>query len=332
MDVLSEVLQTVRLNGAIFFDMVFFSPWVGQSPASSAIAGSVMPTAEHVINFHFLMEGSCWAEMTDPLTGPVHLHAGDAIIYPRGDANVLSSAPGMRANPDLAMYYRPNDRQLPFVLHQTSSTGERCHFVCGYFGCDAHPFNPLLDALPRMLHTHYATTPGSWISDLIRLACAESSRARRGGETVLAKASELMFVEAVRDHIERLPEGSFGWLSGLRDPHVGKALQLIHAKPCEDLTLSMLAQGVGLSRSIFAERFSSFLGIGPMHYVTRWRMQLAVRLLEQAGISIAQAGAQVGYESEAAFNRAFKRHVGVPPGEWRRNRVARLRRISTAEP
>src|SRR6476620_7306155 len=105
MDVLSEVLQTVRLNGAIFFDMVFFSPWVGQSPASSAIAGSVMPTAEHVINFHFLMEGSCWAEMTDPLTGPVHLHAGDAIIYPRGDANVLSSAPGMRANPDLAMYY-----------------------------------------------------------------------------------------------------------------------------------------------------------------------------------------------------------------------------------
>lgn len=325
MDVLSEVLQTVRLNGAIFFDMVFFSPWVGQSPAASAIAGSVMPNADHVINFHFLLEGSCWAEMTDTRAAPVLLQAGDVIIYPMGDANVLSSAPGMRAHPDLAMYYRPNDRQLPFVLHQTENSGERCHFVCGYLGCDAHPFNPLLDALPRMLHTRYPASSGPWVADLIRLACEESSRARSGGETVLAKASELMFVEAVRDYIECLPEGSFGWLSGLRDPHVGKALQMIHAHPHEDLTLSMLAHQVGLSRSIFAQRFSRFLGIGPMHYVTRWRMQVAVRLLEQVRFSVAQAGAAVGYESEAAFSRAFKRHVGVPPGEWRRNRAARVR-------
>lgn len=328
MDVLSEVLQTVRLNGAIFFDMVFFSPWVGQSPAASAIAGSVMPHAEHVINFHFLIEGSCWAEMTDGLTEPIKLGAGDLIIYPRGDANVLSSHPGMRADPDLAMYYRPNDRQLPFVLHQTGSSGERCHFVCGYFGCDAHPFNPLLDALPRMLHMQYAPMSGSWVSDLLRLACAESGRARSGGEIILAKASELMFVEAIRDHIEHLPEGSSGWLSGLRDPHVGMALQLIHANTSDEMTLSMLARRVGLSRSTFADRFSNFLGVGPMHYLARWRMQLATRLLEQAGVSVAQAGAEVGYESEAAFNRAFKRCVGIPPGEWRRNRAARLRGVS----
>jgi AraC-like DNA-binding protein len=323
MDVLSEVLQTVRLNGAIFFDMVFFPPWVGQSPPTSLIAGSVMPNAEHVINFHFLLEGSCWAERHNAAEKPVQLSAGDAIIFPMGDANVLSSSPGMRANPDLARYYRPSDKQLPFVLHQTGSCGERCHFVCGYLGCDAQPFNPLLEALPRTLLTKYHASRGAWLGHLIELACQESSTSRSGGETILAKASELIFVEAIRDHIEHLSEDSRGWLSGLRDPHIGKALQLIHGNPTKDLTLAGLAREVGLSRTIFADRFAAFLGIGPMHYVARWRMQLASRLLDRAGISIAQVGAEVGYESEAAFSRAFKRHVGLPPGEWRRNRSAR---------
>jgi AraC-like DNA-binding protein len=320
MDVLSEVLQTVRLNGAIFFDMVFFPPWVGQSPPTAVIAGSVMPRAEHVINFHVLLEGSCWAESTEAGEGPVRLSEGDAIIFPRGDANVLSSSPGMRADPDYALYYRPNDRQLPFVLHQTGSSGTRCHFVCGYLGCDAHPFNPLLDALPRVLHTTYDSSRSTWLG-LIRLACDESSRSRSGGETILAKASELMFVEAVRHYVEHLPEQSSGWLSGLRDPHVGKVLQLIHSRPNEHIPLAELARSVGLSRTILAERFAHFLGVGPTHYAARWRMQRAARLLEQAGFSIAQVGAEVGYESEAAFSRAFKRHVGRPPGEWRRHRA-----------
>jgi AraC-like DNA-binding protein len=323
MDVLSEVLQTVRLNGAIFFDMVFFPPWVGQSPPTSVIAGSVMPDAEHVINFHFLLEGSCWAERDGAGEGPVQLSAGDAIIFPMGDANVLSSSPGMRADPDLARYYRPSDKQLPFVLHQTGNCGERCHFVCGYLGCDAHPFNPLLEALPRTLLTKYRAPRGELLDHLIRLACQESGASRSGGETILAKVSELIFVEAIRDHIERLPDRSQGWLSGLRDSHIGRALQLIHANPSKDFSLPGLAREVGLSRTIFADRFAGFLGIGPMHYVARWRMQLASRLLDRAGTSVAQVGAEVGYESEAAFNRAFKRYVGMPPGEWRRGRSAK---------
>jgi AraC-like DNA-binding protein len=320
MDVLSEVLQTVRLNGAIFFDMVFFPPWVGQSPPTASIAGSVMPRSEHVINFHVLLEGSCWAESTEAGEGPVRLSEGDAIIFPRGDANVLSSLPGMRADPDYALYYKPNDRQLPFVLHQTGSSGARCHFVCGYLGCDAHPFNPLLDALPRVLHTTYDASRSMWLG-LIKLACDESNTSRNGGETILAKASELMFVEAVRHYVERLPEHSGGWLSGLRDPHVGKVLQIIHSRPNEHIPLAELARSVGLSRTVLAERFAHFIGVGPTHYASRWRMQRAAQLLDHAGISIAQVGAEVGYESEAAFNRAFKRHVGRPPGEWRRHRA-----------
>jgi AraC-like DNA-binding protein len=130
-----------------------------------------------------------------------------------------------------------------------------------------------------------------------------------------------MFVDVVRNHIDTLPAGSQGWLSGLRDEHVGAALRLIHARPTEAWTIERLAREVGLSRSAFAERFVHYVRITPMSYLARWRMQLAARLLERPSISVAQAGAEVGYESEAAFNRAFKRFVGVPPGTWRKART-----------
>jgi len=272
-------------------------------------------------NFHAILSGSCWAELVDEAGPAIRLNAGDVIIYPMGDANVLCSTPGMRADPDLAMYYRPSDRQLPFVLHQTGSGEETCHFVCGYLGCDARPFNPLLSALPRMLHARSSADGKDWVAQLIRLAVEESERDRTGGETVLAKVSELMFVDVVRNHIDNLPEGSLGWLSGLRDGHVGAALRLIHARPTEAWTIESLAREVGLSRSAFAERFVHYVHITPMNYLGRWRMQLASRLLERPSISAAQAGVEVGYESEAAFSRAFKRFVGVPPGEWRRTRT-----------
>ena len=161
-----------------------------------------------------------------------------------------------------------------------------------------------------------------WVTDLFHLALAEGGSKRAGTESVLAKLSELMFVEVIRRHIESLPDGTLGWLSGLRDPHIGIALRLIHARPARQWTLELLAQEVGLSRTVFAGRFTEFVGVSPMQYVARWRLQLASRQLEQAGVSIGQAGAEVGYESEAAFNRAFKKFVGVTPGEWRRRSQA----------
>jgi AraC-like DNA-binding protein len=218
------------------------------------------------------------------------------------------------------MYYRPTDKPLPFIFSEFGGQGSPSRFVCGYLGCDARPFNPILDALPRLLHVKRSSVGGQLTHDLIRVALAETQRPRAGGETMLSKLSELMFLQAVREHIDTLPPESTGWLAALRDRHVGAALHLMHARPAEPWTLDSLSREVGLSRSVFTERFTDVVGAPAMHYLSNWRLQLAARLLENQGLSIAQAAAEVGYESEAAFNRAFKKQVGLPPGAWRKSR------------
>jgi AraC-like DNA-binding protein len=321
MDVLSDVLSAVRLTGAVFFERHNKAPWVGESPHSAAIAAMVMPEAEHVINFHALLSGTCWAAIIGGSEQCTRLNAGDIIIFPMGDANVLSSEPGMRGLPDLDQYLRPKDRALPIVTSLDGDGPDRCRFICGYFGCDARPFNPLLEALPRMFHSQMSATGQSWLSSMLHVAAEEAERGSAGSETLLAKLAELMFVEVVRKYIASLPEDSRGWLTGLRDRHVGDAMRLIHGQPKRQWTLDVLAHEVGLSRSVFADRFTHYVGVSPMQYLGRWRMQLAARRLEIPGVSIAQAGAEVGYESEAAFSRAFKKFVGTPPGAWRRGRT-----------
>lgn len=319
MDVLSDVLRAVRLTGAVFFDVEACAPWVTQTPAAAKIAASVMPEAEHLIMFHAVTSGGCWAELEDGSVPPVSLAAGDLVVVAMGDQHVLCSAPGMRASADLDLYYRPTDRVLPFRLGPLGGGGERTRFVCGYLGCDARPFNPVLQGLPRLLRVGSPDAAGCMMQ-LIRLAVEETAARRSGGETVLSKVAELMFVEVVRRYVDTLPKEAGGWLSGLRDPHIGAALALMHGRPAEAWTLERLAHEVGLSRSVFADRFTHFVQDSPMQYLTRWRMQLATRLLERPGVGLAQVAAEVGYESEAAFNRAFKRYVGAPPGTWRRTR------------
>jgi AraC-like DNA-binding protein len=322
MDVLSDVLKTVRLTGAIFFERHLHAPWVGESPPSTAIASMVMPEAEHVISFHAILSGSCWAGLAGTSNSSERFNVGDIVIYPMGDANVLSSAPGMRGIPDLQEYARPKDRPLPIVTRLENQGADYCHLVCGYFGCDARPFNPLLEALPRMLLSQMPAAAQNWLSSLLRVAAEEAGRGGAGSESLLAKLAELMFIEVVRQYITQLPDDSIGWLSGLKHPHVGHALRLIHGQPRRPWTLAALAHEVGLSRSVFADRFAHYVGDSPMHYLGRWRMQLAIRHLSIPGVSIAQAGAEIGYESEAAFNRAFKKYVGLPPGSWRKGKAS----------
>jgi AraC-like DNA-binding protein len=322
-DVLSDVLRAVRLTGAIFFDVEQSAPWVAETPAATVIASNVMPEAEHVIMFHVVTSGGCWAEILDGSIPPIRMTAGDIIVVPMGDPHVLCSTPGLRAEPNLDLYYRPTDRQLPFFLKPGGGGGEPSCFVCGYLGCDARPFNPVLQGLPRLLHARAAEGAGC-MAQLIRLAVDETATRRSGGETVLSKVAELMFVDVVRRHIDTLPSDSGSWLSGLRDNYVGAALALMHGQPAESWTIERLAREVGLSRSGFADRFAHFVQDSPMHYLTRWRMQLATRLLERPGIGMAQVAAEVGYDSEAAFNRAFKKCVGVPPGSWRKNRLTTI--------
>ncbi|MGB6535459.1 MAG: AraC family transcriptional regulator [Xanthobacteraceae bacterium] len=321
MDVLSDLLRAVRLTGAIFFEHYVQAPFVGGSPPSAAIAGRVLPGAEHVIQFHAVLDGSCWGVLTDDPGPSTRLDAGDIIIFPMGDANTISSAPGMRAEPNLDMYDRPTDRPLPVVFRHHGAGTEDCHFVCGYFGCDARPFNPLLESLPRLFQAQMPAAGQSWLVNMLRVAAEETELGDAGSETMLAKLAEVMFVEVIRKHIARLSEDSRGWLSALRDRHIGHAMRLIHGQPARQWTLDAFAREVGVSRSVFVERFAHYVGLAPMHYLARWRMQLAARRLEVPGISIAQVAAEVGFESEAAFNRSFKKYVGAPPGAWRKGRI-----------
>jgi AraC-like DNA-binding protein len=333
MDVLSDVLRAVRLKGAVFFDMEAHSPWVGTTPPTAVISSLVMPEAEHVICFHVLTDGACWAELADHSTPPVRLQAGDVIIVAKGDAHFLCSSPGMVGNADLSVYERPLDRPLPLphVLNETSGAAETCRFVCGYLGCDQFPFNPLLDALPRMFRARASTSSQTWLQSLLRTAVDETGDDKAGRETLLARLAELLFVDVLRKHVAELPPEALDWFSGLRDRQIGAALAIMHARPAADWALKDIAREVGLSRSSFAERFVAYVGKPPMEYLARWRVQLASRLLEQ-GATIIDAAEQVGYGSEAALSRVFKRYAGMAPGEWRRSRSARTRATILAAP
>jgi AraC-like DNA-binding protein len=317
-------LLAVRLTGAIFFDVEARSPFVTESPGADKIAHRVMAGAGHVISFHIVTEGACWAEAVGATEPPTLLRAGEIVAFPWGDANTMASAPGMRGKADELNYYRPTDRQLPFSLKMNRDQGaDTCRFVCGFLGCDARPFNPLLSALPRVIHSSISSASRVWLSSVVDVAVKESGDDNAGREAMLAKLAELMFVEVMRDHVSSLPEDERNWFAALRDPHIGAALRLIHGKPSEPWTLETLARQTGLSRSSFAERFVSYVQVPPMQYLGRWRLQIAARLLEDKRMSVAQVAAEAGYQSEAGFNRAFKKYIGTAPGLWRRERIDR---------
>jgi len=319
-DVLSDVLGAVRLTGAVYFDFELSSPWVREAPPAREIAGSVMPGAQRVIEYHLIARGSCWGHAVGQ--EPVRLREGDVIMFPRGDGHVLSSAPGMREVPDISAFARPST-PLP-LFHEFGGGGpERARVVCCFLGCDERPYNPLLAALPSVIHLS-ASAPQSatgWLGALLGIAVREAGSARPGHENVLARLSELIFVETIRQHLESLAPDQTGWLSGLRDPVVGRALATLHSDPSEPWTVERLARAVGLSRSVFADRFAVIVGHPPMHYLALWRMQLASRLLAEGG-QVAEVAAAVGYDSESAFSRAFKKLVGHAPGTWRRREVS----------
>ena len=314
MDALSDVLKAVRLTGAVFFDVHASDPWVAETPPGQTIVNSIFPGSEHLMHYHVVTRGRAWASLDgEP---PIQLLAGDIVVFPHGDSHTMSSAPGLRRSPDLALYQRPDHGQLPFTLALNGADSNPVHVVCGFFGCDARPFNPLLSALPRVIRI--SDSEGGVISAFASFASAESKQPRLGGECVLSDLSELMFVDVVRRYLAALPPEQTGWLAGLREPFIGRALTALHRSPARAWTLEMLAREVGLSRSALAERFTQFVGQPPVQYLTNWRMQLAANDLLGGTDSVAAIAERVGYESEAAFSRAFKKSTGEAPGQWRR--------------
>ncbi|HEX2502066.1 MAG TPA: AraC family transcriptional regulator [Methylomirabilota bacterium] len=325
-DALSDVLRTVRLTGALFFLVDASTPWTIELPDGKALAPAILPGAQHVISYHIVTEGSCWGGVREGAA--VRLQAGDVLVLPHGDAYAMSTGPDAHGGPDraevLAFMRQMATGELPFVVSEGGGGRKRLRLVCGFLGCDLEPFNPLLATLPRLLHVRRGPrSTGDPLDQLIDFTVAESRERRAGGECVRLRLSELMFVEVVRRHLATLPAEETGWLAGLRDPMVGRALALLHSRPAQPWTLESLARDVGLSRSVLAERFAHLVGHPPMGYLTRWRMQVAARLLADGLAKVSAVAREIGYDSEAAFSRAFKRAAGMPPGVWRRRHAAR---------
>lgn len=319
-DPLSDVLRMVKLSGALFFVIDATSPWGVDIPPASEFAPIIFPRARHVVSYHIVVEGSGWA--TVPGRPAVRFDAGDVIVFAHGDAYAMLSRPeGPPALPReqaLDFFRAMAGGELPFVVPEGGGGAERAKFVCGFLGCDARPFNPLLATLPPLMHVQRSQHPeGDLLDRLTALTLAEAEHRRPGGECIRLRLSELMFVEVVRRHVENLPAHETGWLAGLRDPGVGRVLALIHARPAHAWTLETLAAEAGMSRSTLAERFTCLVGHPVMQYLARWRIQVAARLLADNAAKVGAVGLEVGYASEAAFSRSFKKIAGVSPAEWR---------------
>ena len=306
-DPLSDVLRAVRLDGAFFYAVEASEPWSVEAVAAKELTPQVLPGAEHLISYHILTSGRCWGGLTGERA--VELAPSDVIVFPHGDPHVMSSDPKLRSVP-----------ATPGRFPETVTLGEggqvSATFVCGFLGCDRRPFNPLLSTLPRQLHVPGLSS--GWLQSFTRQVVEESQARRAGANSVLTRLAELMFVEVLRRHIETLPPEQRGWLAGLRDDTVSRALGLLHGDPAHPWTLDALAAGVAMSRSAFADRFTTLVGQPPMQYLAQWRMQLAAGRLATGSAKVATIAEAVGYESEEAFSRAFKRLMGVSPAAWRR--------------
>lgn len=316
-DTLSDVLKSVRLTGAAYFEIVAQEPWSVHSPSRELILPRILPGADHLIAYHVVTSGRCFASLDGGEAVP--LEAGEVVLFTNADPHVMSSSAGMRAEPPSAdMIDVAEAGLLPFHVNLMNGGAVSTRLVCGYLACDARPFNPLLEALPPMLKAgDPRRNDDGWLGQFIHFAVAEVAEKRAGSESILTKLSELMFIDVIRRYIETLPAQDNGWLAGLRDPAVGKALALIHARPSFNWTIDGLARQCGTSRTVMAERFVKLVGMPPMHYLARWRMQVASEMLNRGNSNMATIAAAIGYESEAAFSRAFKKMTGVTPSAWR---------------
>jgi AraC-like DNA-binding protein len=318
MDALSDVLNSVQLEGAVYLNAEFTAPWCIRGECSVTGVRDRLAGAEHVLFFHFLTEGACKARLVGGGEA-LAVAAGDLILIPQDDEHLLGS--DLRLAPQDADVRGGADAAAePDVIQiRQGGGGAVTRFVCGYLACNRSVSRPLFKALPRLLVIPIGDGPASaLLRELLRVGVRESSASRPGAGSMLAKLSELMFVEALRRYVETLPPGRTGWLAGVRDAQIGRALALLHGEPGRAWTVDELAREVALSRSALAERFAALVGEPPIQYLMRWRLALAAQMLRSGREAIARVVERSGYESEAAFSRAFKREFGMPPATWRK--------------
>jgi len=315
MDALSEALKAVRMTGAVFFNAEFTAPWGFAEPPARDVAHVLAPGTERLVIYHLITDGKARASIED--TGEMSVSAGDVVIVPHGDPHaVWNGSPAALTDSATTL------RQIvsgDLSIKRQGGGGEATRIVCGFFGCERQADRLFLAGLPPMLKINIrGDAAGRWLESSIRYLVREAGSGRAGGAVLLSKMAEVLFIETLRRYMDDMPPEQTGWLAGARDPVVGGVLFLIHRKPCHPWTVAELAEEVGASRSVIAERFAHFLGEPPMTYLLRWRLQLAARLLTTTRKTVLEVAPEVGYESEAAFNRAFKREFGLPPAKYRR--------------
>jgi AraC-like DNA-binding protein len=317
-DALSDVLRVAHLTGGVFLHADFFAPWCMAARVAPEHCSPALGPASHLILYHYVVDGELHVRIDGEDGDELTIGAGEVVMLPRNHLHLMGSDLSLPPVAGNDIIHPPKDGGL-FSIHH-GGAGTRTRMICGFLGCASTEGNPVLSTLPPLLKLNVEEGGAAeWIRSTFRYAAEEVAAGRPGSETVLAKLSELLFVEAVRRYAEALPEGQTGWLAGLREPYVARALALLHRDITRRWTVDDLGREVGLSRSALADRFIRLIGVPPMHYLANWRMQVATQKLRNTSASLAQVAEIVGYESEAAFSRAFKKAFGAAPATWRRS-------------
>lgn len=314
MDALSDLLRVLHFTGGVFLDATLRVPWCVRSHVEPEDCAPGVPNAS-LVAFHYVLDGRVQVGIGG--NAPRACRGGDLIVVVRNDEHLFGSDLHLPPVSAESLIRAGSVRDLALI--DAGSGGEvLSRFVCGYLGTAVRN-HPLLDALPALLVCNMRGRPcAEWVESSFRFAAQMHLGRQPGAQEMLARLSELLFVEAVREYIDALPQDTTGWLAALRDPPLARALSALHARVAHPWTTGQLADEALLSRSAFAERFTRTLGVPPMTYLGRWRMLVAAQRLRESGAPIARIAAEVGYESESTFPRAFRREMGMSPGAFRR--------------
>jgi len=313
MDALSQVLRSIRLTGGVFLEAKFTAPWCVRAQITPEDCTPFMAQPAQILAYHFVIGGRLVCKLEGEEA--IEVDAGEVILLPRNDGHELASTTGLKPIEAGELIQAPEGEGLARISH--GGGGEETHLVCGFLASE-DSFNPLIATLPRALKLDIRRgTSRDWVEASVRFAARELAAGRFASSDVMSRLSELLFVEAVRDYASSLDGTQSGWLAGLTDKQIGQALALLHGRIEAPWTIDRLAGEVSMSRSAFVDRFTSLVGLPPIRYLTQWRLSLAKEKLRSGKGNIAQIAHAVGYDSEVAFNRAFKREFGQPPARWR---------------
>jgi AraC-like DNA-binding protein len=307
-DPLGEALHFLRVTGSFYCRSELTAPW-----------GLTMPAWQGCLWFHIVTAGRCRLEVDG--AEPRMLQPGDLALVPHGQGHVLGSGPDV-ITPDVMGLEHEFQNRYAILRH--GGGGAATTLVCGAVRLDHPAAHLILPLLPMVIHVEPSGSPqAEWMQSTLRLVAAEAAEMRPGGEAVITRLSDILVIQALRAWIETDPAAQRGWLGALRDRQIGRAITLIHRDPARAWTVASLANELAMSRSAFAARFTELVDEPAMHYVTRWRMQTARTLLAEDGVTVAEIASRLGYQSEAAFSRAFKRITGTPPSAVARARPDR---------